>query len=170
MICVRLMGRCGRAGCGRGARASVEASRPVAASGLWTRPLLDPWMLMLRTRGRRYICELFTRLRSHGIALSVRSSSAPKGRAAFSCTGSRLLQPISRQYFPVDRIAPRRGALQTAIGEATEGSHSNLYVTCLVIKVISQVSPYASAYSQPIQSAPRTAASPHSCAGDSGAS
>ena len=34
MICVRLVGRCGRAGCGRGARASVEASRPVAASGL----------------------------------------------------------------------------------------------------------------------------------------
>ena len=34
MICVRLVGRCGRAGCGRGARASVEASRPVAAGGL----------------------------------------------------------------------------------------------------------------------------------------
>ena len=91
------------------------------------RPLLDPWMLVLRTRGRRYIRELLTRLRSHGIALSVRLFSAPKGRAAFGCTGSRLLQPISRQYFLVDRIAPRRGALQTAIGEATEGSHSNLY-------------------------------------------
>ena len=34
VISVRLVGRCGRAGCGRGARASVEASRPVAASGL----------------------------------------------------------------------------------------------------------------------------------------
>ena len=34
MICVRLVERCGRAGCGRGAPTSVKASRPVAASGL----------------------------------------------------------------------------------------------------------------------------------------
>ena len=32
VISVRLVGRVGRAGCGRGARASVEASRPVAAA------------------------------------------------------------------------------------------------------------------------------------------
>ena len=79
------------------------------------RPLLDPWMLMLRTLGRRQIRKLFTWLRSHGIALSVRLSSAPKGRAALSCTRLELLETISRQYFLVDRIAPRRGALQTAI-------------------------------------------------------
>ena len=34
MVFGRLVGRCGRASCGRGARASVEALRPVAASGL----------------------------------------------------------------------------------------------------------------------------------------
>ena len=79
------------------------------------RALLDPWMLMLRTLGRRQIRRLFTWLRSHGTALSVRLSSAPKGRAALSSTRLQLLETLSRQYFLVDRIAPRRGALKTAI-------------------------------------------------------
>ena len=119
-----------------GVAVRAAAARPGRRSKLrdpWlrvdsARPLLDPWMLMLRTLGRRYIRRLFTRLRLFGIAFSFRLSSAPKGRAAFNCTCSQLLQPISRQYFPVDRIAPRRGALQTAVGEATEGSHSNLCI------------------------------------------
>ena len=115
MICVRRVGRCGRASCGRGARTSVEASRPVAASGLAAPASSDPRMLMLRTLGRRQIRKLFTWLRLHGIALSVRLSSAPKGRTAMSCTRLRLLETLSRQHFLVDRIAPRRGALQTAI-------------------------------------------------------
>ena len=69
------------------------------------RPLLDPWMLMLRTLGRRQIRKLFTRLRSQGIALSVRLSSAPKGRTVLSYKGLQSLQPISRQYFLVNRTA-----------------------------------------------------------------
>ena len=95
MICVRLDGRCGRAGCGRGPGRRSKLRDPWLRVDS-ARPLLDPWMLMLRTLGRRQIRKLFTRLRPHGIALSVKLSSAPKGRAALSCTRLQLLEPLSR--------------------------------------------------------------------------
>ena len=126
MVCVRLVGRCGRAGYGRGARASVEASRPVAASGLGP-PASGP----VDADAADARATVHTQA-VHTVAITwycVVSQIVQRPEGARCVQLHRFaIAPADQPaiYFLVDRIAARRGALQTAIGEATEGSHSNL--------------------------------------------